>query len=71
MLLIGLWHEFSVYYVGWSFWQAVGIALSHQCVKRLAHWKLPACVGAVMGPALILAWLSAARPVIGLLGAAL
>ncbi len=28
MLAIGIWHESSLYYVLWSFWQALGIVLS-------------------------------------------
>lgn len=59
MLVIGLWHETSVYYVLWAVWQALGIFLSH-----VVPIKLPARVTMIVGPIFVLAWLSAARPMV-------
>ncbi|WP_162798530.1 MBOAT family O-acyltransferase [Sulfitobacter sp. SK012] len=67
MLVIGLWHEFSAYYVMWSFWQALGIVVSRLLVQREIGAKVPTRLMTVLGPLGVLAWLSAARPVIGLL----
>ena len=59
MLVIGLWHEFSAYYVLWSGWQALGIVLS-----RIVPPPPLGRAVAVLGPLGVLAWLSLARPVI-------
>lgn len=59
MLVIGLWHETSVYYVLWAVWQAFGIFLSH-----VVPIKMPARAGMIVGPIFVLAWLSAARPMV-------
>lgn len=59
MLVIGLWHETSLYYVLWAVWQALGIFLSH-----VAPVKLPPRVAMIIGPIFVLAWLSAARPMV-------
>ncbi|MCR9136719.1 MAG: hypothetical protein NXI27_12025 [Alphaproteobacteria bacterium] len=59
MLVIGLWHESSIYYVLWAIWQALGIFLSH-----VVPIKLPPRVAAIVGPIFVLAWLSAARPMV-------
>lgn len=67
MLVIGLWHEFSAYYVLWSFWQALGVVLSRVMIRRGAGMSVPTLVAAILGPLCVLAWLSAARPVIGAL----
>jgi alginate O-acetyltransferase complex protein AlgI len=64
MLAIGLWHEFSLYYVLWSFWQVLGVLVTRQLAQAGARWRLPARAAAVAGPLLVLGWLSAARPVI-------
>lgn len=66
LLVIGLWHEFSVYYVCWALWQSLGIVLSRLFLQRSASFQLPDWIGSTMGPLFVLAWLSAARPVIGL-----
>lgn len=67
MLVIGLWHDLSVYYVCWSFWQALGIMVSRQLGRFAPVAALPKSLAAVVIPLAILAWLSAARPVISLL----
>lgn len=63
MLVVGLWHAFSLYYVLWSFWQSLGIVLArllqNRPVPRQITW---------LGPLWVFAWLAAARPVIGLIG---
>jgi len=67
MLVIGLWHEFSAYYVLWSFWQSLGIVLSRILVLRRTGTWLPDRIATILGPVGVLAWLSAAQPVIGVL----
>jgi alginate O-acetyltransferase complex protein AlgI len=67
MLVIGLWHEFSAYYVLWSFWQAIGIVLSRILAQQVVVARLPRIGLAVVGPFAVLTWLSAARPVIYLI----
>ena len=64
MLVIGLWHAFSLYYVLWAVWQSLGIVLSRQLKVRLPDGRF-AQIG---GPLAVLAWLSAARPALDLIG---
>lgn len=64
MLAIGLWHAFSIYYVLWAVWQSLGIFLS----RRLAGSMITDRVAPLLGPVFVLGWLSAARPVLDLLG---
>lgn len=67
MLVLGLWHETSVYYVLWALWQATGIVVTQAYLKSrdpLGLRRLPAAISAVAGPLATLAWLSGARPVI-------
>lgn len=64
MLAVGLWHAFSIYYVLWAFWQSLGIILTRLAVGGVEHFELPRFLSALW----ILGWLSAARPVIDLLG---
>lgn len=66
LLAIGLWHEFSLYYLLWSFWQALGVVLTRLAAARLPLARLPERVRAVLGPLTVLGWLSLARPVIHL-----
>jgi alginate O-acetyltransferase complex protein AlgI len=66
ILAIGLWHEFSVYYVLWSVWQVLGVALTRVALRWLPVARLPDVVGRVLGPVSVLGWLSLARPVINL-----
>ncbi len=68
MLVVGLWHEFSLYYVLWAMWQSLGILLSQLVNRRIgARWRR-SWITAPFGFLAILAWLSAARPVIELMG---
>lgn len=66
MLIVGLWHAFSVYYVLWAVWQSLGIILSRILVTRGP--AIPSLVSAVLGPLFNLGWLSAALPVLALIG---
>ncbi|MCT2541093.1 MBOAT family O-acyltransferase [Sedimentimonas flavescens] len=68
MLAVGLWHEFSVYYVLWSLWQSLGILAARFVPRWIGIDRLGPRAIAVLGPLSVFAWLSAARPVIGLLG---
>ena len=66
MLVVGLWHAFSIYYLLWAVWQSVGIILS-----RIMVTQGPAMQGrlsAVLGPLFNLCWISAALPVLALFG---
>ncbi|GAA0280729.1 hypothetical protein GCM10009127_22420 [Alteraurantiacibacter aestuarii] len=67
MLVIGLWHELSVYYVLWSFWQALGIIGSRFAGRFLPLDRLPVPLLRLIISLGILGWLSLARPVITLL----
>ena len=60
MLVIGLWHETSAYYVLWAIWQALGIILTHRFVRPLAvrHW---APLTAIRGMSFL--WLALANPI--------
>lgn len=66
MLAIGLWHEFSAYYLLWSIWQVLGIVLSRRTKVQDEPGDAPNWVAKVLGPVVVLGWLSAARPVIQL-----
>ena len=67
MLVLGLWHETSAYYVLWAFWQALGIVLTQLYLNLedpIGLQRLPTGVKSVFGPLGVLVWLSAARPVL-------
>lgn len=64
MLVIGLWHQISFYYVLWSLWQSLGIVLNRVAVPPIAR-LIPSPLRRVLAPVAILGWLAAARPVIG------
>jgi hypothetical protein len=67
MLVIGLWHETSSYYVLWAVWQALGIVITQLYLiagDPLGLGRLPSTAQAVLAPILILGWLSAARPIL-------
>jgi D-alanyl-lipoteichoic acid acyltransferase DltB (MBOAT superfamily) len=66
MLVLGLWHETSYFYVGWSIWQAVGIVLSR--FLKPVYARLPNALDIAISPILILGWLSLANPVVTALG---
>lgn len=68
MVFIGLWHEFSLYYVLWGLWQALGIVLT----RLWQAWRPKSAeddglhvLGVIAGRVGVLAWLSLARPVLG------
>ncbi len=63
MLAIGLWHEFSLYYVLWSIWQVLGIVITRATLRHVPVGSCPKWLRASGGPLIVLAWLSAARPV--------
>ena len=69
MLVVGLWHAFSLYYVLWAIWQSLGIIISRLMATR-ALLQMPERTAKVLGPACNLAWLSAAVPVMASLGVA-
>ncbi len=64
MLVIGLWHEISPYYLLWSFWQTLGILVSRQAGKVFSPARLPPTLRRLIVFGGILAWLSLARPII-------
>ncbi len=66
MVVVGLWHETSVYYVLWSLWQVTGIVLNRVLVRwsERRSLTLHPAVARIVAPALILGWLSLARPVL-------
>lgn len=64
MLVIGLWHEFSIYYLLWSVWQAGGIVLTRFALRLLPFDKIPLPIRAILGPVFVLGWLSLARPIL-------
>lgn len=66
MLVLGLWHETSYFYVGWSIWQAGGILLSR--FLKPVYARLPNALDIAISPILILGWLSLANPVVSALG---
>lgn len=67
MLVVGMWHEVSVYYVLWSVWQTLGIIMSRVLSRWTFFIRIPAGLLMWIGPPLVFAWLTAARPVILLL----
>jgi alginate O-acetyltransferase complex protein AlgI len=66
MLVIGIWHETSIYYVLWSGWQVTGVVLN----RLLSAWAdrrgfhLSDRLRSLMGPLAVLGWLSLAQPLI-------
>jgi alginate O-acetyltransferase complex protein AlgI len=67
MFVLGLWHETSVFYILWGFYQATGIALNH-LLRRVPipapAANFPDALKATLQPLAVLAWVSSARPVI-------
>jgi alginate O-acetyltransferase complex protein AlgI len=64
MLAVGLWHEFSAYYVLWAGWQVLGVVLTRLAMRHFGFDRVPSGVSAVFGPLFVLSWLSLARPVL-------
>ena len=67
MLAMGLWHEFSIYYLFWSFWQALGVVLTRLALRRIGFARVPLAIRAIAGPISVLGWLSLARPLFSLI----
>ena len=61
MLVLGLWHETSLYYILWAAWQALGIVLSRRLTP--VYNALPSRLDILLSPFLVLAWLSLAKPI--------
>lgn len=67
MLVIGLWHETSFYYILWALWQVIGILLTKLLLsvvnnnisiqKKVANLSM-------LSPVYVLSWLSLANPFI-------
>ncbi len=64
MLVVGLWHAISVYYVLWSFWQSLGIIVSQLIARRMPDDLGSGFFSRIFVFSGILGWLSLARPVI-------
>jgi len=64
MLVIGLWHELSFYYVLWSVWQTLGVLINRAAARMPVLDRVPAALRRAAAPMLILGWLSLARPVV-------
>ncbi|MFT4555973.1 MAG: D-alanyl-lipoteichoic acid acyltransferase DltB (MBOAT superfamily) [Planctomycetaceae bacterium] len=66
MIVMGLWHEVSAYYLLWAIWQMAGIVGS----RMLQTWlgsspeSTPRLAVRVAGPIAVFGWLSLANPVI-------
>lgn len=61
MLAMGLWHDFTVYYVLWGLWQGMGIVLTQFVLAR--HSEFPSWTLRLSVPL----WLTLTKPVIHLL----
>jgi alginate O-acetyltransferase complex protein AlgI len=66
MLVIGLWHRLSLYYVLWGFWQSAGVVLNRLASRSKLLEAVPRRPMRLAAPLMILGWLSLARPVLGL-----
>jgi alginate O-acetyltransferase complex protein AlgI len=64
MLAIGLWHEYSLYYVLWSFWQVLGIVLTRMVNRAYGESGPPRWIVEFAMPVSVLTWLSLSRPVV-------
>ncbi len=63
MLAMGLWHETSLYWLGWGLWQGLGITIT-QLAFRIPTGNLPTSLVSVIGMAFAALWLSATHPVL-------
>ena len=61
MLILGLWHETSAYYVLWACWQALGIVLTHRIIRPLNASKGGSLLLIRLGSFL---WLVSANPIV-------
>lgn len=64
MLIVGLWHRLSLYYVLWGFWQTAGVVLNRWASRALPLQRVSPIALRLSAPILILGWLSLARPII-------
>jgi alginate O-acetyltransferase complex protein AlgI len=67
MLVIGLWHESSTYYVLWALWQVLGIVLTRlvkEMISKNSAMQKKADKLVLLSPFYVLGWLSLANPVI-------
>ena len=62
MLVMGLWHDNSAYYVLWGAWQSLGIALTH--LSRRVPISLPAPLTGMLGWLSVPLWLTLTKPVV-------
>lgn len=74
MLAMGLWHGTSLYFLVWGVWQALGIIVTHVVLHFYGLIEKPKPIRVFLnrvimltGPLLVLAWLSFAQPLIGLI----
>lgn len=68
MVVIGLWHQLSLYYLLWGPWQALGIVMNRLIARFLPVARVPVALRHRLAPVLILGWLSLAHPVLSRLG---
>ncbi|MDB4222350.1 hypothetical protein N9850_01150 [Granulosicoccus sp.] len=61
MLVLGLWHESSLYYVIWACWQALGIIFTHRFIRPLNVSKTGPLLLVRLGSLL---WLVSANPIL-------
>ena len=61
MVILGIWHETSIYYLLWAFWQALGIVLVHVLYRQSATISKP-FIGAIARAGSFL-WLILSQPV--------
>lgn len=67
MLVIGLWHETSLYYVLWALWQVTGIVLTKSImylINKNAIVQKKLVILNILAPIFVLGWLSLANPFI-------
>jgi alginate O-acetyltransferase complex protein AlgI len=66
MIVMGLWHEASLYYLLWALWQMTGIVGSQVLQSWFGHSpdSAPGLTVRVAGPIAVFSWLSLANPVI-------
>lgn len=67
LVVMGVWHQTSAYWLLWGLWQGLGVALT-RLAMRPQGLSLPPAAAAMLGPLSVFAWLSLARPVITAFG---
>ena len=61
MLVLGLWHESSAYYILWACWQALGIILTHRFIRPLNASR---AVPLLLIKLVSCFWLVSAKPIV-------